>query len=108
MCTDERNYASVALLKDVDREMAPQFVKGVWRYRGARAIDKGIAIYIQIPDRLDISASQHKDYIIQTICPDRDHDEFWQKLTRYDLFIRTYNYVDRNYIEARCPSNYSR
>lgn len=105
-CFNDEHYAPVALLKEIDRKMAPDFVKGAWRYRGARAIKKGVAIYIQIPDRLDISESQHKNYLVQTICPNRDEQEFWLTLARYELYIRTYNYVDRNYIEAKCPGSY--
>lgn len=106
-CGEREHYAPVDLLKEVDRYMAPEFVKGVWRYRGARAIDEGIAVYIQIPDRLDISESQHKSYLIETICPKAEAIEFWRKLIRYDFYLRTYNYVERNYIEAKCPKPFN-
>ncbi|MCU4674615.1 hypothetical protein N7931_03120 [Catenovulum sp. 2E275] len=107
-CGDNiHEYAPVAMLKEVDRQMAPEFVKGNWRYRGARAVDEGIAVYIQIPERLDISDDQHKDYLIKTICPKLDNLEFWRKVIGYRLFIRTYNYVDRNYTQALCPKPFN-
>ncbi|WP_143869664.1 hypothetical protein [Catenovulum sediminis] len=107
-CDNSSNqYAPVALLKEVDRHMAADFVQGVWRYRGARAVDEGIAVYIQIPDRLDISEKQHKIYLVETICPDETETDFWRKLIRYDLYIRTYNYVDRNYTQAKCPKPFN-
>ncbi|GEM_PF-3261933 len=107
-CGDSQlEYAPVAMLKEVDRKMAQEFVKGNWRYRGARAVDEGIAIYIQIPERLDISDEQHKDYLIKTICPKKDDIDFWRKVIGYQLYLRTYNYVDRNYTQARCPKPFN-
>ena len=107
-CGDSQHeYAPVAMLKEVDRQMASEFVKGVWRYRGARAVDEGIAVYIQIPERLDISDAQHRDYLVQTICPKKDDVEFWRKIIGYQLYIRTFNYVDRNYTQARCPKPFN-
>lgn len=107
-CSDNNHeYAPVAMLKEVDREMASDFVTGVWRYRGARAVDEGIAVYIQIPDRLDITDKQHIDYLIQTICPKKENVTFWRKIIGYQLYIRTYNYVDRTYWEAKCPKPFN-
>lgn len=107
-CSDNKHeYAPVAMLKEVDKEMASDFVKGVWRYRGARAVDEGIAVYIQIPDRLDITDKQHIDYLIQTICPKKDNVGFWRKIIGYQLYIRTYNYVERTYWQAQCPKPFN-
>ncbi|AWB67615.1 hypothetical protein C2869_14720 [Saccharobesus litoralis] len=97
-------YAERPTLKKVDQLFAPKFVRGEWRYRGAKAIDKGIAAYIQIPERIGLSDKQHKNYVLVTICPKAQDKEFWQGVYPYKLFIRTYNYVDRNYIETPCPS----
>ncbi|NTS76090.1 hypothetical protein HR060_04340 [Catenovulum sp. SM1970] len=97
-------YAQRPTLKKVDKVLAPQFVSGEWRYRGARAIEKGIAAYIQIPDRIELSDNQQREYIQMTICPKIEEMAFWESILPYKLYIRTYNYVDRNYVETYCPS----
>ncbi len=97
-------YAQKPTLKKVDRIMAPHFVSGEWRYRGARAIDKGIAAYIQIPDRTGLEDKQHINYVQVTVCPKVNLTDFWEDIFPYALYIRTYNYVDRHYLETYCPS----
>ncbi|WP_111977381.1 hypothetical protein [Algibacillus agarilyticus] len=104
-CTDSVDeYAPRTTLIKVDKLLAPYFVSGEWRYRGARPTDQGIAAYIQVPDRIELSEKQHKNYILLTVCPDKTVAYFWHDIFPYELYIRTYNYVDRNYIETHCPS----
>lgn len=90
------------LLRDVDKILAPNYVRGEWRYRGARAGAQAVIIYIQIPERLDMDDQQHKNYLRQAVCPNVNDKNIWAILGNYQLYIRTFNYVERNYTEAHC------
>ncbi|WP_017445435.1 hypothetical protein [Gayadomonas joobiniege] len=90
------------VLSEVDRIWAPDFVQGFWRYRGARAGQGAVIVYIQIPEALDMNESQHKTYLVEAVCPDEKMASLWHLIQGYQLYIRTFHYVERTYIEALC------
>ena len=85
----------------VQRRLRVQFMAGDWRYGGIEQSDGIVKAYIQIPQKLDLDADQHNQYIRQSLCPG-GIDEIWTQLSPKQLEIHLYTRMKSQSVFALC------
>ena len=91
-------------IKAVNTKFYANFSMGGWYYKGAKAINGTINAYIQIPDRLDMSQQDQKNYLRQAICPASSKMEFWQELDGIPLSVHIYTFNKKFTVYAHCDN----
>lgn len=95
---------SETAIRAVNTSFQMSFSMGGWYYKGAEAMNGTINAYIQIPNRLDMSQSDQKNYLRQSICPSAHQTEFWQQLKGIPLSVHIYTFNKKFTVYAHCEN----
>ena len=100
----ERAPISETAIRAVNTSFQMSFSMGGWYYKGAEAINGTINAYIQIPDSLDMSRNDQKNYLRQAICPSTHQKTFWQQLKGIPLSVHIYTFNKKFTVYAHCDN----
>ncbi|WP_143872767.1 hypothetical protein [Catenovulum sediminis] len=88
----------------VNQTFQSNFVYGDWRFQGTQVINNSINAYIQIPDKLELSEKQQKQYIQMVICPSQDKAQMWLTTRDYPIWVHLYTHDKKYGVYAQCTN----
>lgn len=74
----------------VERAARKLFSKGSWHYKESKLESNVIHIFIEIPAPLDLSVSQQKNYIRQSVCP-KFGNQVWKSVNASQVKLHLIN-----------------
>lgn len=101
---DSDSTVTEPMLKSVNSAFRTTILGGDWYYQGAQAVNGTINVYIQIPDKLNMSRDEQEKYLKMSLCPSSAKKYMWQKIKDVPLSVHVYTMNKSHTVFAHCDN----